>query len=97
MNQRCKRWNLAATFAIAGGGYGPGGKWDPLLAYGQDLDSRSGVLVYRMLWHSLFLKNLDFYGGTAVYTGSENKPGWLLLNKFAHKDVLWLRLTYYLL
>jgi len=97
LKDRCNRTNHAFTFAVAGVGYFRG-KFDPLAAIGWDLNVDSPLFVYRMFWHGLFgNKNLDFYGGTAVFMGSVNQGSWLLLNQFADKDVLWLRLIYYLL
>jgi hypothetical protein len=96
LQSRCNRWNMAATLAIAGGGYGKG-KFDPLAAVGYDANVDSSLFLYRMFWHGLFTKNLDFYGGTVVYMGSKNQGSWLLLNKFASKDLLFLRLIYYLI
>ncbi|MGH7963345.1 MAG: DUF1302 family protein [Candidatus Binatia bacterium] len=97
LKDRCNRTNHAFTFAVAGVGYFRGA-FDPLAAIGWDLNVDSPLLVYRMFWHGLFgNKKLDFYGGTAVFMGSVNQGSWLLLNQFADKDVLWLRLIYYLL
>ncbi|MGH7961318.1 MAG: hypothetical protein ACRERD_05770, partial [Candidatus Binatia bacterium] len=97
LQNRCNRWNMAATFAVAGVGYFRGA-FDPLVAIGHDFNVDSNIVLYRMFWHGLFgKKNLDFYGGTAAYMGSVNQGSWLLLNKFADKDILFLRLIYYLI
>jgi len=97
LQNKCNRWNMAATFAISGNGYARG-KFEPLLAVGHDFNVDANLLLYRMFWHGLFgQKNLDFYGGTAAYMGSVNQGSWLLLNKFADKDILFLRLIYYLI
>jgi hypothetical protein len=94
---RCNRWNMAATFVIAGAGYGRG-RFEPLAALGYDPATKFPILVYRMSWRGLFgMKNLDFYGGTAVYMGSKSAQSWLALNNYADRDALWLRLIYYLL
>jgi len=97
LSDRCTRWNLAATFFMAGGGYGRG-RFEPALGLGYDLTTWESVLVYRMFWHHLFgIRKLDFYGGTVAFMGSKNQQGWLGLSHFADKDVLFLRLIYYLL
>ena len=82
---------------MSGNGYAKG-KFELLIAVGHDFNVDANLLLYRMFWHGLFgKKNLDFYGGTAAYMGSVNQGSWLLLNKFADKDILFLRLIYYLL
>ena len=55
------------------------------------------LLFSQWWWRELRGLPLDISFGTAWFLGSYNDHSWTLLNYFAHRDMVWLEATYYII
>jgi hypothetical protein len=91
-----KRWNHLFTLAFAGNGYFRG-KLEGRNAFVWEPRGKHVLLFSQWWWREFRSLPLDISFGTAWFLGSRNDHSWTLLNYFAHRDMIWLEATYYLI
>ena len=91
-----KRWNHLFTLAFAGNGYFRG-KLEGRNAFVWEPRGKHVLLFSQWWWREFRSLPLDISFGTAWFLGSRNDHSWTLLNYFAHRDLIWLEATYYLI
>ena len=91
-----KRFNHLFTLAFAGNGYFRG-KLEGRNAVAWEPRGKHVLLFSQWWWRELRGLPLDISFGTAWFVGSYNNHSWTLLNYFAHRDMVWLEATYYII
>ena len=91
-----KRWNHLFTLAFAGNGYFRG-KLEGRNAFVWEPRGKHVLLFSQWWWREFRSLPLDISFGTAWFLGSRNDHSWTTLNYFAHRDLIWLEATYYLI